>query len=116
MLRLLLSLVLAVSIISAHAADDAAMFRGNAAHTGVYTGRAIKVPVLKWKFSTKGKVIASPALAGGTLYIGSTDGNFYALDAANGAQRWKFATHARIVSSAAVANGTVFFSSYDHNF
>jgi outer membrane protein assembly factor BamB len=116
MLRFLPSLVLAVSITSAHAADDAAMFRGNAAHTGVYTGRAIAVPDLKWKFSTKGKVIASPALAGGTLYIGSTDGNFYALDAASGTQRWKFATHARIVSSAAVANGMVFFASYDHNF
>ena len=112
--RMLLYTTLALLITGAHA--DVTMFRGNAAHTGVYSGRAIAAPVLRWKFATKGKVIASPALASGTLYIGSTDGNFYALDAASGAQRWKFETHARIVSSAAVADGTVYFSSYDHHF
>ena len=116
MLRLLASLALALITMSAHAADDVTMFRGNAAHTGVYPGRAIAAPVLKWKFHTGGKVIASPALADGTLFIGSTDGKFYALDAASGDERWKFETHARIVSSAAVANGTVYFSSYDHYF
>src|ERR1700693_2049693 len=105
MLRLLTSLALVLLTTSVQPADDVTMFRGNATHTGVYPGRAVATPVLKWKFPTKGKVIASPALADGTLYIGSTDGNFYALDAATGAKRWKFETHARIVSSAAVANG-----------
>ena len=113
---LLTALAAALLTVSAHAADNATMFRGNAAHTGVYSGRAIASPVLKWKFHTGGKVIASPALSGGTLYVGSADGNFYALDAASGALRWKFETQARIVSSAALANGTVYFASYDHNF
>jgi outer membrane protein assembly factor BamB len=113
---LLLALTAALLAMRAQAADDVTMFRGNASHTGVYPGRAIAAPLLRWKFATKGKVIASPALMDGTLYVGSTDGNFYALDAASGTLRWTFQTHARIVSSAAVGNGTVYFSSYDHNF
>jgi outer membrane protein assembly factor BamB len=92
------------------------MFRGDLAHTGVYAGAAVAdKPALKWKFHTNGRIIASPAVAGGTAYVGSTDGFFYAVDAATGVQKWKFRTGARIVSSAAVSGGGVFFESYDGN-
>jgi outer membrane protein assembly factor BamB len=118
MLRKLILPALTFALLAggAVAADETSMFRGNPAHTGVYRAHAIASPALKWKFHTGGKVIASPALANGVLYIGSTDGNLYALDAATGALVWKFGTHARIVSSAAVSNGAVLFSSYDHYF
>lgn len=36
----------------------------------------------------------SPIVSNGTLYVGSQDGNFYALNAANGAVLWKFHTAA----------------------
>jgi outer membrane protein assembly factor BamB len=103
--------------LSAANADDIAMFRGNAAHTGVYQAPPItKVPAVKWRFHTKGYVISSPALAEGTIYVGSTDRYLYAIDATTGAQRWKFPTGARVASSPAVANGLVYVESYDGNF
>ena len=93
------------------------MFRSNPAHTGVYPGRAILgEPKLKWKFQTSGEIIASPTVDHGIVYVGSTDGNLYAVDAQSGLLRWKFKANARIVSSAAVWNKTVYFSSYDRNF
>jgi outer membrane protein assembly factor BamB len=34
---------------------------------------------LRWRFSTGGMVISSPAIANGLLYVGSTDQFLYAL-------------------------------------
>jgi outer membrane protein assembly factor BamB len=56
-----------------------------------------------------------PTVVDGTLYVGSTDFNLYALDAATGAQRWVFATKGKIsLSDTAVANGVVYVGSEDH--
>ena len=95
-------------------AQDALVFRGDLQHTGVYhAAGAPKFNALKWKFHTGGRVIASPAIVNGVVYVGSTDGNLYAIDAASGAQKWKFETKAWEVSSPAVASGVVYFLSYD---
>src|SRR5262249_41990359 len=59
---------------------------------------------------------AAPAVAGGVVFVGSTDGNLYAIEATTGAERWKFATQGRVVSSPAVQAGVVYFASYDSNF
>ncbi len=95
----------------------APMFRGNLQHTGVYDSQPVRqFGQVKWKFHTNGAVICSPAIANGLAYFGSTDGNFYALDLASGAERWKFPTKVRITSSPAVENGAIYFESYDGNF
>src|SRR3954470_348420 len=69
------------------------------------------VPTLvpAWFLHTADSITASPAVAGGTAYVGSWDGTFYAVDVATGALRWTFevTSHAqsafgRIVSSAAI--------------
>jgi outer membrane protein assembly factor BamB len=52
-----------------------------------------------------GPIFSSPALAGDRLYVGSDDGNLYAVDATSGAVVWAFATSDAIVSSPAVATG-----------
>jgi eukaryotic-like serine/threonine-protein kinase len=94
--------------------QDAPMFRGNLQHNGVY--RAPGAPTLngvKWKFHTRGRVISSPAVVDGVVYVGSTDGNLYSIDAVSGAQKWKFETKAWEVSSPAVVSGVVYFLSYD---
>jgi len=97
--------------------QDAAMFRGDTQHRGVYAAAGVpKFSKMKWSFHTGGMVIASPAVVDGTVYIGSNDGNFYAVDAASGKERWKFGAHSRVPSSAAVSNGTVYFGAYDGNF
>lgn len=94
-----------------------AMFRGNLQHTGVYDSPSIpQFNKIKWKFHTAGAVISSPAIANGTAYVGSTDGNLYAIDLESGAQKWKFPTKVRVTSSPAVDGGVVYFESYDSNF
>ncbi len=97
--------------------DDATMFRGNLQHIGVYGGSGVqKFGQIKWKFHTNGLVISSPAVANGIAYVGSTDGNLYAIDLESGTQKWKFHTEVRVTSSPAVDHGVVYFESYDGNF
>lgn len=78
---------------------------------------------LVWKFQTGDVVHASPAIAEGTLFVGSWDTYFYALDARTGKEKWRFKTgedpeihnQIGIQSSAAVANGVVYFGCRDSN-
>ncbi len=59
------------------------------------------------------KVIVMPGIEG-TVYIGSNDGNLYALDAGNGSLKWTFATVGPIsLASPTYANGTVFICGAD---
>jgi outer membrane protein assembly factor BamB len=60
--------------------------------------------------------LSSPAILGDTLYIGSGDGNVYALDAATGALRWKFHTGDVVHASPAAANGIIYVGSWDSYF
>ena len=43
-----------------------------------------------WTFPTGDAVHTSPTVVGDTVYFGSWDGSFYALDKATGTQKWKF--------------------------
>ena len=97
--------------------SDSAMFRGNAQHSGVYDGVGVpNFKQVKWKFHTAGQVISSPAISGGTIYVGSTNGNLYAVDREFGTLKWKFDARSRITSSPAVSGGLVYFGAYDGNF
>src|SRR5438309_8729261 len=99
-------LCLNVSTITLAKDPNTAMFRGNPSHTGVYDAAGVpKLSGVKWKFHTNGYVISSPAVANGLAYVGSTDGNLYAVDLQAGMQKWKFKTNARVVSSPTVENG-----------
>jgi eukaryotic-like serine/threonine-protein kinase len=110
-------LVLAALALCSPVFAQDAMFRGNPQHTGVYPGPGVaQFTKIKWQFHTKGQVLSSPAVAGGVLYIGSSDHFLYALDADTGALRWKFETAGRITSSPAVSEGLVYFGSFDSNF
>src|SRR5437763_17199502 len=104
--KLLLALL---SLCTAASAQDAVMFLQNPQHNAVY--KAAGVPQLagvRWSFATNGQVYSTPAVAGGTLYAGSTDRRLYALDAATGAKKWEFKTKGRVNSSPAVVNGVVY--------
>ncbi len=70
---------------------------------------------LKWSYTTGGRIYSSPAVANGVTYIGSGDGNLYALNASNGALIWKYSTGGAVYSSPAVVNGVVYFGSDDGN-
>jgi eukaryotic-like serine/threonine-protein kinase len=57
--------------------------------------------------------LSSPTVVQDTVYVGSGDGNIYAIDAASGALRWKFHTRNVVHASPAVANDTVYVGSWD---
>src|SRR5215471_18320701 len=116
--RSLLCRIIFISASCAFAyAQDTPMFRNDPAHSGIYASVGVpKFDSVRWAFQTRGEVISSPAIVNGVVYVGSNDGNLYAIDQQTGKQRWKFATEARVTSSPAVANGAVYFGSYDGNF
>jgi len=98
-------------------AQDAAAFRGNSAHTGIYHSPGTAAfHKLKWQFHTAASIYSSPAVSANTVYIGSNDHHLHAIDLETGAEKWKFKTGGRVASSPAVSNGIVFFLSYDNNF
>jgi len=70
-------------------AAQSSMYRGGPAHPG--TSRETPVEHfggVAWRFQTDGMVRASPTVRDGTIYIGSTDGEVYALAVVDGAVRW----------------------------
>jgi len=94
-----------------------AMFRGDAAHTGVYRDAAPRTfKRVKWSFPTGDRIVSSPVHDKGMLYFGSDDGYLYAVSAVDGGQRWRRKTLGPVASTPAVANGVVYFASYDGKF
>lgn len=65
-----------------------------------------------WEFDTSGVVVGSPAIADGTVFVGSRSGSVFAIDAASGAEQWSFDTGQPITSAPAVADGTVYIGSW----
>ncbi|HEX4697248.1 MAG TPA: PQQ-binding-like beta-propeller repeat protein [Candidatus Udaeobacter sp.] len=117
-MKLPLLLILSVDLYGlALSAHGQAMFRGNPAHTGVYSGPAPRqFHRVKWKFPTGNRIIASPVIEGRTIFFGSDDGNVYAVDNETGRQIWKTKTRGPVSATPAIANGTLYVGSYDGNF
>jgi outer membrane protein assembly factor BamB len=72
---------------------------------------------IDWSFPTNNFVYGSPAVARvpGTppsVYIGSYDEHFYALDARNGKQRWRYEVGGPVPGTATVIGHTVYTSSF----
>jgi outer membrane protein assembly factor BamB/serine/threonine protein kinase len=90
------------------------MFHQGVDHSGAAPGQ-FNLPLEKrWEFVTGGPInMSSPAVVGGTAYIGSQDGKLYAVDIATGRQRWAFNAGGRIESSPAVAQGIVYFGAHN---
>jgi len=111
------SLLVTVALSFSNVAFCQNMFRGGLDHTGVYQATGLRrAPTVKWRFQTGGPVLSSPAVDGGTVYFGSSDQDFYAVDPATGTLKWKFHTEGAIASSPAVAGGIVYFGSFDGAF
>lgn len=87
--------------------------------TSVFQNRVFKgdkyMPLgdLKWVFKTNGKIFSSPIVHDGIVYVGSEDGNLYAIDEKTGETHWKFKTGGAVHSSPAVFKNTVYIGSFD---
>ena len=109
-----LALMVVFSVPSTLRAQDA-LFRANALHTGVFAAPGVpEFHKVKWQFRSKGPIVSSPIVSGDSVFIGSNDHNFYALDLTTGNVKWKYKTGSRIQGSAAVSNGLVFFGDPAH--
>src|SRR5262249_41900622 len=64
--------------------------------------------VLDWDFYPVAPVLSSTAVVNGVVYVGTNDGNLYALDANTGTVNWKSGIGGEIDSSPAVVNGRVY--------
>src|SRR5438128_417365 len=108
---------------------DWPQFRGGPAHLGFNTKERLigrkNVATLAglWSAPQSGVLFSSPAIAGGTVYVGSGDQDLYAFDAAGTVgcrgspptcdPLWTGPTGGVIASSPAVANGVVYVGSFD---
>ena len=73
--------------------------------------------VEEWAVSIGGNSTSTPAIHEGVVFIGSDDGNVYALDAtASGAVLWTYPTGDSVWASPAVADGKVYVGSLNHWF
>ncbi len=91
------------------------MSHQNAQHTGLSPFPGPTAPVLKWAFQTSGQVEAAPAIGNGIIYVGSTDGNLYALNL-QGQLIWKFQTPSPIGTTPAIgSDGTIYLASSIRN-
>ena len=92
----------------------------NGATSGWSSGHQIVISsgevALKWKYTTGGGVYSSPAIGSdGTIYVGSSDGDLYAINP-DGTLKWKYETGYMVCSSPAIgSDGTIYVGSGDGN-
>ncbi len=71
----------------------------DAQHTGhghtLLTPRTVRKLAIAWQFPTGDAVTATPTVVGGTVYVGSWDGWFYAVDLVTGRLHWKYQLQAQ---------------------
>lgn len=93
------------------------VFRGDAASTGVAHTKLPDRPTVVWKKSFKdGGFEATAAIVDGVIYVGSFDGNLYALSLADGVEKWKFHTELGFKAAPAVRDGVVYIGDVDGKF
>ena len=92
-------------------AEDWHTFMHDLSFSGVSPDESLTPPLaLLWKFKTGGPLYASPVTANGILYIGSTDGKLYALDAKQWGIKWVFDAGDAIRYSAIALGDRVYFN------
>jgi outer membrane protein assembly factor BamB len=94
--------------VAAQGEPSSTMFRGNPEHTGVSAARLFDGQGgVRWRVHTGGPVRSSPAVSSTRIYVGSGDGNLYAIDRATGRIAWRFNSGGAVDASPAVAGGVV---------
>ncbi|PKP36706.1 MAG: metallophosphoesterase [Bacteroidetes bacterium HGW-Bacteroidetes-14] len=66
-----------------------------------------------WTFKTGGKIFSTPAIAGGSLVVGSSDTHIYNLDIKSGKLIWKYKATKSVLASPTIHNGVVYIGASD---
>ena len=64
-----------------------------------------------WTFQTGAEIYATPVIHNNTVFIGSKDSVFYAIDAQSGEEVWHYPTGSPVLSTAAIFNNGICFES-----
>jgi outer membrane protein assembly factor BamB len=112
--------VVFLGVLSGCSRSDWLSYRGKQGRG--YTTTSIQPPLaVKWELKLRydGETARSfnpPVILDDTIYFGSSDGNFYALDIESGYMRWVFRTDGPINSVPAANDDYVYFGSNDGRF
>lgn len=92
-----------------------AMFHDDLSRSGYSPSAAPSTNRLIWNYTTGGSIeYSSPAVVGGRVYVGSTNGKLYCLNQSTGKHIWNYTTGAQVfVTSPAVASSKVYVGSDD---
>ncbi len=100
-------------MVTAKPVKSGAIYRGNVGRTGVFNKNGVTgKPSVKWKVDLGGKIVSSPVVWNGTLFVGGKKG-LYALDSETGKEKWVFNVKKGVDSSVVVADGMVYFTGND---
>lgn len=66
-----------------------------------------------WTFKTGGKIFSTPAIAGGSLVVGSSDTYIYSLDIKSGKLIWKYKAGKSVLASPTIHKGVVYIGASD---
>lgn len=103
------SFIVVSAVVASSAFADWSSFRGDAALTGVATGELSAALEPLWTFEAGDGIESTAAVADGKVYLGSLDGNLYALELETGKLLFKVETGQEIKSSPTVFAGAVYF-------
>src|SRR6185369_14013825 len=91
--------------------EGAKMFRDNPSHfTSVISPGENIFDTKAWSFFAEGPVRSTPLVVGNSIFIGTAQGKFFAINKTNGKLSWQYNTGSAINSSAASQDGKIFFS------
>lgn len=88
---------------------------GMAVYGGIREIDVVRADAHEWSFETGNWVISSPTVVDDRVFVGSRDGNVYAVLATNGEEWWSFETGSWVQSSPTVVDDRVFIGSKDSN-
>ncbi|MEJ2616625.1 MAG: PQQ-binding-like beta-propeller repeat protein [Ignavibacteriaceae bacterium] len=72
---------------------------------------SLRGEVISWKFKTGGIVYSTPLIINDTVFIGSEDSVFYAIDFNDGSEIWQYKAGNKILSTATYSNNVICFES-----
>lgn len=99
-------------IVGSIVAADGVLYFGDA-EGRVYAVNDRLQPAWEQPFETGGKIWSTPAVSGGTVYVGSYDHKLYALEAGTGTKKWEFESNGAFISTPTVVEDTVYAGSFD---
>ncbi|HEX6219570.1 MAG TPA: PQQ-binding-like beta-propeller repeat protein, partial [Acidimicrobiia bacterium] len=92
--------------------DDIDFFFGTSLHRGAYERSGFldvagprEVNGYYWRLETAGPIEATPVAFGTSVYVGTTEGTFFALDQTTGAEIWTMPPEGRIGAAPALGQG-----------